>query len=159
MACDIFDDLIEAVAAGETAATPVFQDHLTSCARCAAALALARRIDEALRVREAPAPPARFTASVIGRLRRERWRSEQSLDRMFNVAVAAAAALVVTGIWLLLNASGMTAVSAEASRILAAGIEAARDRIQPLLPAYAGGTALLVTAVGLWWWAERRLSL
>jgi hypothetical protein len=32
-------------------------------------------------------------------------------------------------------------------------------RVAPSLPLYAGAAALLVSALGLWWWAERDVTL
>ena len=155
MVCRDVQDVIESLAADESAAAPDVRDHLTTCVRCAASLALARRIEAVLRPREAPRAPVRFTAAVLGRVRRDRWRAEQRVDRAFNVTIAAAALMLVVGVVMLLNLSGVMAVTSEASRLVAGGFRIAVDRIAPALPAYLMGTVLLVTAVWVWWWAQR----
>jgi hypothetical protein len=33
------------------------------------------------------------------------------------------------------------------------------QRVSPSLPVYALATALLVTALGIWWWAERDATI
>jgi anti-sigma factor RsiW len=159
MTCRDVDGLIEALAVEEAEEHAAVQAHLAACPGCAGAFALARRIDALLRVRQAPEPPQAFTAQVVSRLRRERWRSEQRLDRAFNVLVVSAAALVAIGLWMLLNVSGMAGVTSEVSRVLGAGFDVARQRLSPMLPTYMGATLLLFTAVILWWWAERSRSL
>ena len=87
MTCREVQESIEAIAAGDEPATGAFRAHVETCARCAAALATARRIEESLAARPAPAAPARFAATVVARIRREHWRAEQQVDRMFNIAV------------------------------------------------------------------------
>jgi anti-sigma factor RsiW len=155
MTCSDVDALIEDHAAGDTVADEGLQAHLASCPACAAAFTLARQIDAGLRAQEvADAPPA-FTAQVMSRLRRERWRSEQRLDRAFNAVIAVAAVLVLTGLWLLASLSGLVSITADVSRMVAAGAEVAGERLAPVLPTYAGGTLLLLAALALWWWAER----
>ena len=91
----------------------------------------------------------------MGRVRRERWRSEQRVDWLFNGAMAAAAILVVSGIWMLFNLTGMTEVARQVSGVLAEGLRLAADRVTAQLPAYVGATGLLLSAVAVWWWAER----
>jgi len=155
MICREVQDVIEALAADETAATPAVREHLTTCVRCAAALALARRIEAALGPREAVSAPARFTTAVVARVRRERWRTEQRVDRAFNLAIAGAVVLLVGGVAMLLNLSGVVALAGDLSRLLGEGTRVAAGRIAPVLPTYLAGSALILTAVGVWWWAER----
>jgi hypothetical protein len=88
-------------------------DHLASCRGCAAALESARRVDALLRSRAAPPAPAQFSSRVMSRMRRARWRSEQWLDWGFNVALALAGALVVTGLWMIMRQSGLATVSSD----------------------------------------------
>jgi len=155
MICRDFDAIVEPVAAGEMDLPAEAAEHLAGCPPCAARLALARRIEGVLASRPSLEPPSSFTAAVMGRVRRERWRSEQRVDRFFNVAMAAAAMLVVGGIWMLFNLTGVAAVGAEASAVLSEGLRLAAARITVQLPAYAGATGLLLSAVAVWWWAER----
>lgn len=155
MMCRETQDVIEALAAGETAATPAVREHLTTCVRCAAALALARRIDAALGPREVVRTPTGFTPSVVARVRRERWRAEQRVDRAFNLAIAGAVALLVVGVAMLLNLGGIVSLAGGLTRLLGEGARVAADRVAPVLPTYLAGSALILTAVGVWWWAER----
>jgi len=155
MTCQEFDAIIEPVAAGEAGLAGEAADHLAGCPPCAARLALARRIDGALGSRPSAEPPRDFTAAVMGRVGRERWRAEQRVDRVFNGALAAAGALVVTGIWLLFNLTGIADVATQASVVLSEEVRVTASRIAGQLPTYAGATGLLLSAVAVWWWAER----
>jgi len=59
--CAAVADLIEAIAAGELPPDAAITAHLSACAACRAALDRARRLDQLLRDRVAPAPPPQFT--------------------------------------------------------------------------------------------------
>ena len=155
MICRDFDAIIEPVASGEMGLPAEAAEHLAGCPPCAARLALARRIEGVLVSRPSAEPSPAFTAAVMGRVRRERWRSEQRMDWVFNAAMAAAAILVVAGIWMLFNLTGVAEVGAEASAVLAEGLSLAAARITAQAPAYIGATGLLLSAVAVWWWAER----
>ena len=85
--------------------------HVEWCARCAASLALARRLDRLLS--EAPpltAPPS-LVPAVLLRVSQERWHSEQAIDRWFTVALVAGLSLALGGLTALLNVAGLTAVA------------------------------------------------
>jgi predicted anti-sigma-YlaC factor YlaD len=155
MFCDEVLDAIEPIASGDVTAEGRIADHLATCPNCAAALAAARRLEQMLRGRPVPRPPLQFTARTVGRVRRARWRSDQLLDAGFNVAIAIIASGIVAGIWMLLHRSGMAAVSNDAVDLLATGLVAFFQRLAPSVPLYAGATALLATALAIWWWAER----
>src|SRR5918996_889703 len=98
MICKDVLELAEPIAAGDLQPAENVRAHLESCPRCAGALASARRLEAALSALEPPPAPETFTPSVLQRIRRERWRSEQHVDRLFNVAIAAALVLVVGGV-------------------------------------------------------------
>ena len=159
MFCDETLDAIEAIAAGELTPEGRVALHLTSCRNCAAALESARRLDKMLAARPVPKPPQQFTIRTMTRIRRARWRSDQFLDVGFNVAVA----LVVLGImgsgWLLLDRSGLTAVSGDLIDLIESVGMALAQRVAPSLPVYAAAAALVVTALGIWWWAERETTV
>jgi predicted anti-sigma-YlaC factor YlaD len=159
MFCDETLDAIEAIAAGELKAEGRVALHLDSCRNCAAALDSARRLDRMLAARAVPKPPQQFTVRTMTRIRRARWRSDQFLDVGFNVAIA----LIVLGIigagWLLLNRSGLTVVSGDLFTLIEGGGLALAQRVAPSLMVYAAGGALVVTALGIWWWAERETAL
>jgi predicted anti-sigma-YlaC factor YlaD len=155
MFCDEALDAVEAIAAGDLTPDGRVGEHLQSCPNCAAALDSARALEKLLRVRSIPKPPAHFTTRTLARVRRARWRSEQFLDVGFNVAVAAIVVAVIAGVWMLLNRSGLAAVSNDAVDLFGTSLVAFVRRVGPSLPLYAGATALLATALAIWWWAER----
>ena len=155
MFCDEVLESVEPIASGELTPSPRMADHLASCRGCAAALESARRVDALLRSRAAPPAPAQFSSRVMSRMRRARWRSEQWLDWGFNVALALAGALVVTGLWMVMRQSGLATVSSDAIELLGPGMMLFVRRISPSVPLYAAATALLGTALAVWWWAER----
>lgn len=159
MICHDVIELVEAIAAGDLEPDIDVRAHLESCPGCASALAAARRVEAALARREAPAAPARFSAMVLQRVRREQWRAEQQVDRLFNVTMVLAVVLLAGGAFALMNLSG---VLTAAGQIVAAFAdlrgEVARQAA-PSLATYVAAAGLLLSALGMWWWAERRLSL
>ncbi len=159
MFCDEALDAVEAIAAGELTADGRVAAHLTTCPNCAVALEHARELERTLRQREAPAAPAQFTSQTLARVRRARWRSDQFLDAGFNLAIIAIVVGVVTGVWMLLHRTGLAAVSSDAIELFGTGFVTFVQRAVPSLPLYAGAAALLASALGIWWWAERDAAL
>ena len=159
MFCDEVLDVIEPIAAGELTPDGRIADHLGTCPHCAAALDDARRLERMLRARPAPRPAPNFTSRTLNRVRRARWRSEQFLDVGFNVAIVAIVVALVGGIWMGLNRSGLAAVSGEAVNLFGSGMMAFVHRVAPSVPIYIGAMAVLATALGLWWWAERDVTM
>jgi anti-sigma factor RsiW len=158
MTCKDALDLVEPVAAGDVVPGADLRAHLETCPRCAGALASARRLEAMLAAREAPGAPARFTVVVLQRIRRERWRSEQQVDRLFNVAIVVALLLIVGGIFALMNLSGVLNGAADTwTAVATLSTQLARDAA-PSVSTYVAGVCLLITALGMWWWAERTLS-
>jgi anti-sigma factor RsiW len=158
MTCKHALDLVEPVAAGDLIADSDLRAHFETCPRCAGALASARRLEAMLASREAPGAPARFTAAVLQRIRRERWRSEQQVDRLFNAAIALALLLIVGGIFALMNLSGVLTGAADTwTAVATLSTQLARDAA-PAVDTYIAGVCLLITALAMWWWAERTLS-
>jgi anti-sigma factor RsiW len=155
MFCDEALDAVEAIAAEDLHPDGRVAAHLASCPNCAAALVSARSLERLLQRRAVPSPSAQFTSRTLARVRRARWRSDQFLDLGFNVAIAAVVLAVVGGIWLLLHRSGLVTVSNDAVSLLGTGLVTFARRVTPALPLYAGATAVLATALGIWWWAER----
>ena len=159
MTCRDVLESIEPIVADEVAPDPAIRAHIESCPRCAAELASARRIEALLASRSAPPAPARFTASVLQRIRRDEWRAEQHVDRLFNAAIVAALALVAGGVLALFNLGGLLALAGSAWDAAASlGTSVARNAA-PSLNTYIAAAALLVSALGMWWWADRTLSL
>jgi hypothetical protein len=159
MFCDDVLETIELIAAGELTASAPVAEHLASCAGCGAALAAARRVDALLRSRVAPAPPANFSSRVMTRMRLARWRGEQLLDWGFNIALVTAGVLVVLGLWVMVRQSGLVIVSSDAIEMFESGMTLLAHRISPSLPLYGAATAVLGTALAIWWWAERDAAL
>ena len=159
MTCTDFDELIEPIAAGEMEPDAGTLAHVQSCEACARALALARQIDLVLAAQPAPEPPPAFTAALMTRLRRERWRSEQSLDVAFNVAVGLAVAVGVGGVVMVATASGLAGVSADLVRVFLSATASAFATMAPALPVYALASAVVVSWLLLWWWAEHGFEL
>jgi len=156
MTCDGVLNAIELIAAGELKADDQMTVHLTTCASCRSALEAARRLDTLLRQRPVATPPAQFTSRTMARIRRARWRNEQMIDWSFNAALTLVAMAVAAGIWIVIRRSGLTFTAAnDAQQLLGAELRAFFQRASASLPVYALATALLVTALGIWWWAER----
>jgi anti-sigma factor RsiW len=157
MFCDEVLDSIELIAAGELTPGPKLLEHLATCHGCSTALESARRVDTLLRSRPAPPAPAHFSSRVMSRVRRARWRSELVLDWAFNIALVLAGVLVVVGLWVVMRQSGLATVSGDAIELLGPGMVLFARRVTPSLPLYAAATALLGTALAVWWWAEREV--
>jgi hypothetical protein len=96
-----------------------------------------------------------FTPRTLIRIRRARWRSEQFLDVGFNIAIVAIVVAIVGGIWMLFNRSGLGAVSRDAVGLFGTSAVALARRAAPSVPLYAAATAVILTALVVWWWAER----
>jgi anti-sigma factor RsiW len=159
MFCDEALDSVEAIAAGELLPDGRVASHLATCPNCALALERARQLESSLRRREAPAAPAQFTSRTLARIRRARWRTDQFLDLGFNLAILAVVVSVLGGVWMLLHRTGLATVSGDAVNLFGDGFVAFVRRVAPSLPLYAGALALLVSALGIWWWAERDAAL
>jgi predicted anti-sigma-YlaC factor YlaD len=155
MFCDETLDAVEAIAAGELTPEGRIAQHLGSCRQCAAALESARRIETMLQARPVPRPPQQFTIRTMARIRRARWRSDQFLDAGFNVAVALVTLGVIATVWLLIDRSGVTAVSSDLLILIEGGAVTLAHRIAPAISLYLAAAALVLTALTIWWWAER----
>jgi anti-sigma factor RsiW len=159
MTCDDVQNAIELIAADEMTPDAGMASHLATCRSCAAALEAARRVDALLRQRPIPAPPAQFTARTMASIRRARWRNEQMIDWGFNAALALVGVAIAIAIWLVVSRSGFTFVGNDAMQLFGAGMRTFLQRVTPSLPIYALATMLLITALGIWWWAERDATI
>jgi len=155
MFCDEVLELVEALAAGDLTPDLRVMTHVQSCAGCAAALAAARRVDGLLKQRTAPSAPPQFTTRIMGRIRRDRWRRDQFLDLGFNLTVGVVLLFVLTGFWILLSQSGLGGISHDAANILGSAVSDLMHRATPSLPLYLAASAIVATALGVWWWAEK----
>jgi len=155
MFCDEALDVIESIAAGEVTPDGRVAAHLTTCPNCAAALASARRVDQMLKSRPVPKPTPQFSTRTMALVRRRRWRRDQFVDAGFNVALLIIGIGVVAAVWIALNRSGLIAVSNGTLDVLGAAVGAVRQRVPSSMGVYVGATLLLITGLGIWWWAER----
>jgi len=154
MSCHECDALLEAVAVGDDV-PDVVRAHVTGCPQCAARLRLAQRIEHALSSRAVvPAPPG-FATTVLARVRRERWRTEQLLDWGFNAFVGIGVSLVILGIVGLVYASGVVVLS----RDIYAGFDLVAKSVTTTVanqaPTMVMGMLLLMLTLGIWWWVEQ----
>jgi hypothetical protein len=156
--CQDFLDRVEAMAAGDLPLDGIARAHVESCPACASALASARRLESMLAAVEVPSTPVAFTVHVLQRIRRERWRSEQNVDRLFNVAVASAVLLVAGGIFTMLNVDMVLTLSGSAWVVLRDGTRTALKEAAPFIGTYIAAAGLLASGLGMWWWAERKLQ-
>jgi anti-sigma factor RsiW len=155
MFCDEFLERVDAIAAGDEPLEARVQAHLSTCPGCSAALEDARRVERLLKTRPAPLAPPQFTARIMSRIRGDRWRREQFLDRGFNVVVAIVAVMLIGGLWVLVSQSGMSDVAGDAFTLLSSTSRGVFERSARSLPLYLGAAAAIGTALGVWWWAER----
>jgi anti-sigma factor RsiW len=158
MTCQHAAEFIEAIAADEIQPTPEVRAHFETCPSCAAALAAAVRLEGLLAANPPPLAPDGFVKQVLQRARRERWRMEQNVDRLFNVAMVAALVIVAIGVFALMNLSGVVAASDGAwSTLTALGGQVAQKMV-PVVDTYIAAVCLLLTALAMWWWAEGRIA-
>lgn len=159
MRCEEADRLIEAFVGGDDLADDELVRHVDACQRCTAAIEMARAVERFLAAQPVTPPPSGFARTVVERLRTDRWRAERNLDLGFNLAIAAGLLVVVGGVWLLLNVSGLTAVAQDLTMIFADGMTTLAARVVTGLPTYTAAAGLVMTALGVWWWAERGFTM
>ena len=159
MTCAGALQLVEAIAARDLEVNEDVRAHFETCPLCASALASARRIEAALESRPKPQAPADFTQAVLGRIRHERWRTEQRVDRVFNIAIVVAVLLVIASVAALTNVGAVLAGAGSVWGLLASIGGQAFEAAAPALVTYIAAAGLLMSALAMWWWADRRLSL
>ena len=158
MECADVLDLVEPIAAGDLLPDERVREHLHSCPGCAGALASARRLETLLKAMEFPGAPAAFASQVLQRIRRDRWRSEQHVDRLFNVAIVAAVILIAAGLLALLNVGIVISLTGSVWALLKEGSRETVRTAAPTVLTYVGAAGLLASALGMWAWAERRMQ-
>ena len=159
MTCHDVVQLVEAIAAGDLAVGDEVRGHVESCPHCAAALASAHRLEAALAAWPQPAAPDQFTMAVLARVSKERWTSEQRIDRMFNVAIVFVVLVAVAGIAALANVSGVLAGADWFVTVIAAATAEMARQVAPVIATYVAAAGVLMSALLMWWWAERRQML
>ena len=120
MTCSDVLHLVEAVAAGDLEVDDRLRAHFETCPSCASALASARRLEAALQARPSPPAPAQFTTAVLAKIRHDRWRSEERVDRIFNVAIVVAVLLVIGSVLALTNVDAVLGAAGSLWGVLAA---------------------------------------
>lgn len=155
MNCESVVNAVDLIASGDIRPDESMAAHLTTCRSCASALEAARRLDALLRQRPVAAPPAQFTARTMARIRRVRWRNEQMIDWIFNAVLVLVVLAIASGVWMVFSRSGFSFVGSDALQLFGAGMRTFVQRVSPSLPVYALASAMLITALGIWWWAER----
>ena len=158
MQCADVLDLVEAIAAGDLLPDERVREHLHSCPACAGALASAQRLETLLKGMEVPTAPAAFASQVLQRIRRDRWRSEQNVDRLFNVAIVAAVILIAGGLLALLNVGTVISLTGSVWALLKEGSRETVRTAAPTVLTYVAAAGLLASALGMWAWAERRMQ-
>jgi hypothetical protein len=154
MRCADLEPLIEAIADESLEPSPEDRVHLESCAVCAGRLGRARAIHGLLLTRELPSPPPAFTAGVMARVQRERWKDEQAVDFGFNLAIAAGVLLIVSGALGLAWLFGLLTFGVDVRGLMTAVANQWVDRAIQQLQTIVMAMVLLTMALGLWWWAE-----
>ena len=158
MECAEVLDLIEPIAAGDVLPDDRVREHLHSCPGCAGALASARRLEAQLKAMEFAAAPAGFATGVLQRIRRDRWQSEQNVDRLFNVAIVAAVILIAGGLFAMLNVDAVISLTGAAWAVLKEGSRETARTAASTVATYIAVGGLLASALGMWAWAERRMQ-
>ena len=156
MTCAEFEDIVDAIVAGDVADSDAARAHRATCARCATAFAAAQAIERALEARPVAVPPPRFTAAVVARIRSERWRADQRVDRAFNIAMIVGMVGIVVGGLALLNLASVTAAIVSFASLTADVFSQPRQVTAVALPTwvYAVGGVLLAMSAYIWRWAE-----
>ena len=159
MTCDDVLQIVEAIAAGDVAVDGELRAHFETCPRCASTLASARRLETMLAARPKPKAPDGFTQAVVARIRHEQWQSEERVDRLFNVAIVVALLLVVGSVVALTNVDAALGAAGALWGMIASASGRAVSAAAPVFLTYIAAIGLLMSALGMWWWADRRVSL
>ena len=73
--------------------------------------------------------------------------------------MVAALVIVAGGVFALMNVSGVVAAASETLAVIATVRGEVARQAAPSVNTYIAAGGLLASALGMWWWAERRLSL
>jgi hypothetical protein len=156
--CTQARELVEAIAAGDVPLDGDSRAHFESCPACASMLASAQKLEAMLAADAPPQTPPAFAPAVMQRIRGERWRSEQHVDRLFNIAIVLGILIVVGSVMAMLNVAAVFSLAASAWALIKDGTGEAMKQAVPTIATYVAAVGLLASALGMWWWAERRLQ-
>jgi len=152
--CEDVADSIEALPAGEPGlCAPGAEAHMRTCEACGQRVVLARQLDELLAA-SAPVVPDGFTAGVVKRAHAEGRRRERIVDRVFNVAIFAAGVAVLSGLAVLLQWSGMSALLAQIATLAGESVLSAASATPGDSFLYIAGSLAGLTAFVMWRWSE-----
>ena len=154
MTCDRLEPLIEAIVDDAVDVSAEDRAHLDSCDRCRARLAAARAIEGVLARRDAATPPASFTTTVMSLVVQERWKAERVVDLGFNLALAAAVAVIIAAGAGLAWSLGFFTITVDLGAVEAFGGNGLAVRLAAQAQTVAMAAVLLTGALGLWWWVE-----
>jgi anti-sigma factor RsiW len=152
--CDALEPLIEAIADGTIEPSAQDRAHLASCAVCAARLDSAKRIEQWLAARAMPQPSGSFTTAVMLRIGQERWRAERAIDIGFNLAIAAAVAIILVGAAGAAWSLGFFTITFDTEALLRLALSQVEGRVINQVQSMLVGAVVLTMALVLWWWAE-----
>ena len=159
MTCDDVLEIVEAIAAGDVEVDSALRAHFETCPRCASTLASARRLETLLVARAKPKAPDGFTQAVLARIRQEQWQSEERVDRLFNVGIVIALLLVVGSVVALTNVDAALGAAGTVWGMVTSASGQAVSAAAPVFLTYVAAIGLLMSALVMWWWADRRVSL
>jgi anti-sigma factor RsiW len=117
MNCADFRELIEPCAAGELTPTAEMSAHVNSCVRCAAELAVARQIHDALASSEPLRAPRHFTANVLRALPARQREAPDVFEVWLDTPTLTSVAAIVLGLWLLIDTSAMARLTEQVESI------------------------------------------
>ena len=93
------------------------------------------------------------------RIRHEQWQSEERVDGLFNVAIVIALLLVVGSVIALTNIDAALGAAGSVWGMVANAGGQAVSAAAPVFLTYVAAIGLLMSALVMWWWADRRVSL
>ena len=76
------------------------------------------------------------------------------MDRIFNVAIAAAILLLAGGVFFLLRGSAVLEATVQFLALASTFTGEAAQSAAPSLGTYVAATGLFVSGLAMWWWAE-----
>lgn len=152
MNCGEFRELIEPRAAGEITPTNEMNAHEHGCAACAAELALAHRIQDALASYEPLRAPRHFTANVLQALPARQREAADAFETWLDTPTLISVAAIVFGLWLLIDTSATARLTEQFESIPNAlrDITLARSQVLTLYAV----TAAAVATFAAWALAE-----
>ena len=155
MTCDDVLQIVEAIAAGDVEVDSALRAHFETCPRCASTLASARRLETMLAARPSQRPRTASLRPCSQGSGSEQWQSEERVDRLFNVAIVIALLLVVGSVIALTNVDAALGAAGAVWGMVANASGQAVSAAAPVFLTYVAAIGLLMSALVMWWWADR----